>query len=94
MDLDEEQRPMRMEEDGGGLGGGWRRIRRIGRMSRMEENYRRIEGNRCLLLRLLAVGVVAVWLFVPGCRWWLNFSNRFGVVFVVCSWLFDWRRTT
>ena len=90
MDLDEEQRPIRMEEDGGG----WRRIRRIRRMSRMEENYRKIEGKRCLLLWLLAVGVVAVWLFVPGCRWWLNFSNRFGVVFVVCSWLFDWRRTT
>ena len=74
-----------MEEDGGG----WRR---------MEEEdgggWRRIEGKRCLLLWLLAVGVVAVWLFVPGCRWWLNFSNRFGVVFVVCSWLFDWRRTT
>ena len=50
-----------MEEDGGG----WRQIRRMSRMSRMEENYRKIEGNRCPLLWLLAVGVVAVWLFVP-----------------------------
>jgi hypothetical protein len=48
MDLDEEQRPMRMEEDGGGWrrrrmeedGGGWRR--------RTEEDgggWRRIEGG-------------------------------------------------
>ena len=33
-----------------------------------------------------------VWLVVSGYRWWLNFfSNCFGVVSVVCSWLFDWR---
>jgi hypothetical protein len=49
-----------MEEDGGG----WRRIRRIGRVSRMEENYRRIERNR-------PVVVVGGWggCLVVVCAW-------------------------
>ena len=85
MDLDEEQRPMRME--GGGL----------------EEDegkeYRRIEqqpGKKVPQVPPVVViggwGGCRVWLVVSGYRWWLNFfSNCFGVVSVVCSWLFDWR---